>query len=33
MIFVPVLRPAFSVVDRFSRETARSAGGFGSTGA
>lgn len=33
MIFVPVLRPAFTVVDSFSRETARAAGGFGSTGA
>lgn len=32
MIFVPVLRPAFTVVDSFSRETARAAGGFGSTG-
>ena len=33
MIFVPVLRPAFTVVDSFSRATARAAGGFGSTGA
>lgn len=32
MIFVPVLRPRFTVVDRFSQETHRSAGGFGSTG-
>jgi len=32
MIFVPVLRPAFTVVDEFSRRTARGAGGFGSTG-
>ncbi|MEH7828438.1 dUTP diphosphatase [Gemmobacter denitrificans] len=32
MIFVPVLRPAFTVVDQFSRETARGLGGFGSTG-
>lgn len=33
MIFVPVLRPQFTVVDRFSRQTQRSANGFGSTGA
>ncbi|WP_295045489.1 dUTP diphosphatase [uncultured Paracoccus sp.] len=33
MIFVPVVRPVFSVVDAFSRTTARGAGGFGSTGA
>lgn len=33
MIFVPVLRPQFTVVDQFSRATARAAGGFGSTGA
>ena len=33
MIFVPVIRPAFTVVDSFSRSTARAAGGFGSTGA
>ena len=33
MIFVPVLRPIFAVVDSFSRETTRAAGGFGSTGA
>lgn len=33
MVFVPVLRPHFTVVDRFSRQTRRSAGGFGSTGA
>lgn len=33
MVFVPVLRPAFTVVDAFSRDTARAAGGFGSTGA
>lgn len=33
MIFVPVLRPRFTVVDAISRSTARAAGGFGSTGA
>lgn len=33
MIFVPVVRPAFEVVEEFSAETARGAGGFGSTGA
>lgn len=33
MIFVPVLRPDFTVVNRFSRQTLRAAGGFGSTGA
>ena len=32
MMFVPILRPAFTVVDSFSRNTARGAGGFGSTG-
>jgi dUTP pyrophosphatase len=32
MIFVPILRPAFTVVDAFTRSTARGAGGFGSTG-
>ncbi|MCL4068186.1 dUTP diphosphatase [Pseudomonas sp. GX19020] len=32
MIFVPVLRPDFRVVEAFSNETARGAGGFGSTG-
>lgn len=32
MMFVPILRPRFSVVDKFSRTTARGAGGFGSTG-
>ncbi len=32
MIFVPILRPAFTVVDAFSGSTARGAGGFGSTG-
>ena len=33
MLFVPILRPAFRIVDRFSAATARGAGGFGSTGA
>lgn len=32
MIFVPVLRPEFTVVSEFTRHTARGAGGFGSTG-
>ncbi len=32
MIFVPILRPSFTVVDEFSRTSARGAGGFGSTG-
>ena len=32
LVFVPVLRPVFSVVDAFDAETARGAGGFGSTG-
>ncbi|MEI4473173.1 dUTP diphosphatase [Frigidibacter sp. MR17.24] len=32
MVFVPVVRPSFTVVDRFSRSTERGAGGFGSTG-
>lgn len=31
-VFVPILRPRFRVVDQFSTETARGAGGFGSTG-
>lgn len=33
MIFVPVVRPEFQVVTDFSEQTARGAGGFGSTGA
>ncbi|WP_323038571.1 dUTP diphosphatase [Gemmobacter sp.] len=33
MIFVPVVRPEFQVVAEFSEQTARGAGGFGSTGA
>jgi dUTP pyrophosphatase len=32
LMFVPVLRPAFDVVDEFSAVSVRGAGGFGSTG-
>lgn len=32
LIFVPVVRPAFKVVDDFSSSTIRGSGGFGSTG-
>ena len=32
MIFVPILRPVFRIVEDFSIATARGAGGFGSTG-
>ncbi len=32
MLFVPILRPAFAVVDTFSTASERGAGGFGSTG-
>ena len=32
MIFVPILRPDFEVVETFSTGTERGAGGFGSTG-
>jgi len=32
LLFVPVVRPAFSVVDEFSALSLRGAGGFGSTG-
>ncbi|CAG9177258.1 dUTP diphosphatase [Cupriavidus respiraculi] len=32
MMFVPVLRPVFTTVQEFSTDTARGAGGFGSTG-
>lgn len=32
MIFVPVVRPQLAVVGEFSGQTARGAGGFGSTG-
>ncbi|GAC1477689.1 MAG: dUTP diphosphatase [Acetobacteraceae bacterium] len=33
MMFVPVVRPDFRVVEAFSIESTRGAGGFGSTGA
>ncbi len=32
MLFVPIVRPRFSLVDEFSKNTVRGAGGFGSTG-
>lgn len=32
MIFVPVVRPRFQIVDEFTSPSARGAGGFGSTG-
>jgi dUTP pyrophosphatase len=32
MLFVPILRPDFRIVEMFSRSTARGEGGFGSTG-
>lgn len=32
MVFVPILRPAFTVVDEFTAMSTRGAGGFGSTG-
>jgi dUTP pyrophosphatase len=32
MLFLPVVRPTFNVVDEFSQPSARGAGGFGSTG-
>ncbi len=32
MSFLPVVRPAFTVVDAFTRDSARGAAGFGSTG-
>lgn len=32
MVFVPVLRPEFAVVEAFSEASERGAGGFGSTG-
>jgi dUTP pyrophosphatase len=32
MLFVPILRPVFTVVDAFTQTTERGAGGFGSTG-
>lgn len=33
LVFVPVLRPGFRIVEAFSTVSARGAGGFGSTGA
>lgn len=33
MLFLPIVRPRFELVDRFSTDTARGASGFGSTGA
>ncbi|KRE11315.1 aminotransferase [Bosea sp. Root381] len=32
LVFVPILRPTFKVVERFSASTGRGGGGFGSTG-
>jgi dUTP pyrophosphatase len=32
MIFVPIVRPLFDVVEQFSKDTERGGGGFGSTG-
>lgn len=32
MVFLPILRPEFAVVEEFSTTTARGMGGFGSTG-
>ena len=32
MIFVPVVRPQFEIVEEFSKDSERGAGGFGSTG-
>ena len=32
LVFLPILRPVFSLVETFSRETERGEGGFGSTG-
>jgi len=32
MVFVPILRPRFEVVEAFSLQSDRGAGGFGSTG-
>jgi dUTP pyrophosphatase len=33
MVFVPIVRPEFCVVDEFSSQSQRGSGGFGSTGA
>jgi dUTP pyrophosphatase len=32
MLFVPIVRPAFTVVESFSTSSQRGLGGFGSTG-
>lgn len=32
LVFLPILRPTFSIVERFSADTGRGVGGFGSTG-
>lgn len=32
LVFVPVVRPSFEVVDEFTERTTRGSGGFGSTG-
>lgn len=32
LVFVPVVRPSFEVVDEFTHQTTRGANGFGSTG-
>lgn len=32
LVFVPIVRPSFEVVEEFTQRTARGAGGFGSTG-
>lgn len=32
LVFIPVLRPAFEIVEEFDRATQRGEGGFGSTG-
>ncbi len=32
LVFLPIIRPTFQVVDQFSAATARGLGGFGSTG-
>jgi len=32
LVFVPIIRPSFEVVDEFTNRTVRGSGGFGSTG-
>lgn len=32
MVFVPIVRPTFEIVENFTNQTGRGAGGFGSTG-